>query len=325
MEYVGIDVGKDQLQVCVLTQGRAQRQFENRETGWRALTKWLKTWGEVWVTLEATGTYGDGVSAWLYQAGIQVSVVNPARIAAYARSQLKRHKTDAVDAELIADFCRTQQPPLWTPPSGAERELRALVRHRDDLKELRQAELNRLEAQPPSATVVRHLRALVALLEAQIADAEQRIRDHIDGNPDLKAQHELLTSIPGIGDQTSFQLLAELGDLRRFTNVRQVVALVGLNPQQRHSGRSIHYTAGIARMGHGSLRAALYLPAVVAKQHNPLLKPFAERLTAQGLAPKAVIVAVMRKLLHLAYGVIHSNRPFDPHYGQKPLIIAVTA
>lgn len=325
MEYVGIDVGKDQLQVCVLTQGRAQRQFENRETGWRALTKWLKTWGEVWVTLEATGTYGDGVSAWLYQAGIQVSVVNPARIAAYARSQLKRHKTDAVDAELIADFCRTQQPPLWTPPSGAERELRALVRHRDDLKELRQAELNRLEAQPPSATVVRHLRALVALLEAQIADAEQRIRDHIDGNPDLKAQHELLTSIPGIGDQTSFQLLAELGDLRRFTNVRQVVALVGLNPQQRHSGRSIHYTAGIARMGHSSLRAALYLPAVVAKQHNPLLKPFAERLTAQGLAPKAVIVAVMRKLLHLAYGVIHSNRPFDPHYGQKPLIIAVTA
>lgn len=325
MEYVGIDVSKDQLQVCVLTQGRAQRQFENRETGWRALTKWLKTQGEVWVTLEATGTYGDGVSAWLYQAGIQVSVVNPARIAAYARSQLKRHKTDAVDAELIADFCRTQQPPLWTPPSGAERELRALVRHRDDLKELRQAELNRLEAQPPSATVVRHLRALVALLEAQIADAEQRIRDHIDGNPDLKAQHELLTSIPGIGDQTSFQLLAELGDLRRFTDVRQVVALVGLNPQQRHSGRSIHYTAGIARMGHSSLRAALYLPAVVAKQHNPLLKPFAERLTAQGLAPKAVIVAVMRKLLHLAYGVIHSNRPFDPHYGQKSPIIAVTA
>lgn len=323
MEYVGIDVAKDNLQVCVMTKGRPQRRFENRESGWQALTKWLKAWGEVWVALEATGTYGDGVSEWLVQAGYRVSVVNPARIHAYGQSQLKRHKTDAVDAELIADFCRTQQPPLWIPPSGAERELRALVRHRDDLKGLRQAEQNRLAAQPPSATVVSHLHAILDLLDIQIAEVEQQIRDHIRHHPDLKAQHDLLTSIPGVGDRTSFQLLAELGDLRRFTNVRQVVALVGLNPQQRHSGRSLHYTAGIARMGRSSLRAALYLPAVVAKRHNPLLKAFAERLTAQGLAPKAVIVAVMRKLLHLAYGVIHSNRPFDPHYGQ--VAAAVTA
>lgn len=325
MEYVGIDVSKDQLQVCILTEGQPQRHFENRKKGWRELTKWLKGWGEVWVALEATGTYGDGVSEWLHEAGIQVSVVNPARIAAYARSQLKRHKTDAIDAQLIADFCRTQQPPLWTPPSPAERELRALVRHRDDLKDLRQAELNRLESQPPSASVVSHLRALVALLDAQIAEVEQFIRDHVDRHPDLKAQHELLTSIPGIGDQTSFQLLAELGDLRRFTDVRQVVALAGLNPQQRHSGSSIHYSVGIARMGRRSLRVALYLPAVVAKRHNPVLKVFAERLAAQGLAPKAVVVAVMRKLLHLAYGVIHSNRPFDPHYGQRAPVTASTA
>lgn len=325
MEYVGVDVGKDELQVCVLTQGQPQRRFENREKGWRALTKWLKTWDEVWVALEATGTYGDGVSEWLHVAGVRVSVVNPARIAAYAHSQLKRHKTDAVDAQLIADFCRTQQPPLWTPPSPAERELRALVRHRDDLKDLRQAELNRLESQPPSATVVGHLQALVVLLEAQIAEVEQHIRDHIDRHPDLKAHHALLTSIPGIGDQTSFQLLAELGDLRRFTDVRQVVALAGLNPKQRHSGSSIHYTAGIARMGRSSLRAALYLPAVVAKRHNPVLKAFAQRLAARGLPPKAVVVAVMRKLLHLAYGVIHSNRPFDPHFAQRAAGLTVTA
>jgi transposase len=325
MEYAGIDVAKDSLQVCILTRGRPQRRFENQQTGWQALTQWLQAWGEVWVALEATGTYGDGVSEWLHQAGYRLSVVNPARIHAYSASQLKRHKTDAVDAELIADFCRTQQPPLWTPPSAAERELRALVRHRDDLKDLRQAEQNRLEAQPPSATVVHHLQTLVALLETQIADVEQQIRNHIQRHPDLKAQHELLTSIPGIGDQTSFQLLAELGDLRRFTDVRQVVALVGLNPQQRQSGRSLHYTAGIARMGRSSLRAALYLPAVVAKRHNPVLKAFAERLAAHGLPPKAVIVAVMRKLLHLAYGVIHSNRPFDPLYGQKAAARAATS
>lgn len=325
MEYVGVDVAKERLQVCVLTRGRPQRRFENREAGWRALTKWLGAWGEVWVALEATGTYGDGVSEWLYNAGCRVSVVNPARIHAYGQSQLQRHKTDVLDAVLIADFCRTQQPPLWTPPSAAERELRALVRHRDDLKDLRQAEKNRLEAQPPSATVIQHLRTLVDLLDQQIAEVDRQIRDHIDHHPDLKTQHDLLTSIPGIGDQTSFQLLAELGDLRRFTDVRQVVALVGLNPQQRQSGRSLQYTAGIARMGRGSLRAALYLPAVVAKQHNPVLRAFAQRLAARGLAPKAVIVAVMRKLLHLAYGVIHSNLPFDPTYGQTAAAQAATA
>lgn len=315
--YVGIDVAKASLQVCVLSQPRPQqRRFANQRSGWQTLTDWLRQFAPVWVALEATGTYGDEVSAGLHQAGYSVSVVNPARIKAYAESQLQRHKTDAIDAALIADFCRTQQPPLWTPPDEAERELRALVRHLDDLKALRQAEKNRLEAKPGSLAVVAQIEQLIALLEAQMAATLQQIQDHIDQHPGLKAQHDLLTSIPGVGDQTAFQLLAELGDLRRFTNVRQVVALVGLNPQQRHSGRSVHYTAGIARMGHSRLRAALYMPAVVAQRHNPVLKAFAQRLAAQGLKPKAVVVAVMRKLIHLAYGVIKSNRPFDPAYAQ---------
>lgn len=319
MLYVGIDVAKATLQVCVLSEPKAQqRELANNRTGYKRLAKWLKSFrSEVWVALEATGTYGDEVSEWLHREGYRVSVVNPARIKAYAESQLTRHKTDAIDAHLIADFCRTQQPSLWAPPSDAERELRALVRHLDDLKALRQAEKNRLEAKPNSAVVVRQLEQLIAVLDTQIADTLQRIRDHIDRHPALKTQHELLTSIPGLGDLTSFHLLAELGDLRRFTDVRQVVALVGLNPKQRQSGRSMHYTAGIARMGRSDLRAALYMPAIVAKHHNPVLKVFAERLGNNGLKKKEVIVAVMRKLLHLAYGVIKSGRPFDPHYAQQ--------
>jgi transposase len=326
MLYIGIDVAKATLQVCVLSEPKAQqRQFENTRKGIKALVKWLKSFrSEVWVTLEATGTYGDEVSGWLHREGHRVSVVNPARIKAYAESQLTRHKTDALDAQVIADFCRTQQPPLWTPPSAAERELRALVRHLDDLKALRQAEKNRLEAKPDSVAVVRQIEQLIVVLDNQIADTIQRIRDHIDRHPDLKAQHDLLTSIPGLGDLTSFHLLAELGDLRRFTDVRQVVALVGLNPQQRQSGRSVHYTAGIARMGHSDLRAALYMPAIVAKHHNPVLKVFAERLANNGLKKKEVIVAVMRKLLHLAYGVIKSGRPFDLNYAQGETILVAT-
>lgn len=317
MLYVGIDVAKTSLQVCVLTETQPQqRSFANKTKGFRELSKWLKRFGDTpWVALEATGTYGDEVSAWLHQAGIRVSVVNPARIKAYADSRLARHKTDAIDARFIAEFCRTEQPALWTPPSEAERELRTLVRHLDDLKALLQAEKNRLEARPPSATVVQQIEQLLLLLQTQIDETINQIRDHINRHPDLKQQHDLLTSIPGLGEKTSFHLLAELGDLRRFSDVRQVVALAGLTPRQRQSGRSIHYTAGISRMGRSSLRAALYLPAVVAKRHNPILKQFADRLSAKGLQPQEVVVAVMRKLIHLAYGVVKSNRPFDSDYG----------
>jgi transposase len=150
----------------------------------------------------------------------------------------------------------------------------------------------------------------------------KQIHHHIDRHPDLKAQQELLKSIPGIGDTTSFYLLGELGDLTRFSDVRQLVALVGLNPQQRQSGRSLRYTAGIARMGRASLRAALYMPAIVASKHNPILRVFAQRMAAQGLTPKQVIVAVMRKLLHLAYGVLKHRQPFDPHYLDERLALA---
>ncbi len=187
---------------CAWRRGRPQRRFENRENGWRALTKWLKTWGEVWVALEATGTYGDGVSDWLYQAGQRVSVVNPARIHAYAQSQLKRHKTDAVDAELIADSGRSNHRCGRRRAPG-----NAVVRHRDDLKGLRQPRRT-AEAQPPSATVVRHLHALVELLERQIAEAEAQIRNHIDRHPDLKRSMTCSPVFP-VGDQTP--LLAELG------------------------------------------------------------------------------------------------------------------
>lgn len=316
MLYIGIDVAKATLQVCVLGQSKQQREFANSRKGHRQLVTWLKKQADevALVGLEATGSYGDALCSYLYEQGMRVSVINPARIKAYAQSQLKRHKTDAIDAELIADFCRTQQPEAWSPPSPEEQELRTLVRHLDDLKAQRQAEKNRLEAQPTSKTVVRNLQAHIRFLDTQIQQLERDIHDHINHHPQLKQQHDLLKSIPGIGDITSFQILAELGDLTRFSDVRQVVALAGLNPQLRRSGTSVHYTAGISRMGRYSLRAALFMPAMVAMRYNPILKAFAERLTYNGLKPKQVITAVMRKLLHLAYGILKNKVPFNPNY-----------
>lgn len=325
--HVGIDVSKAHLDVAVAVAGKRveQAQFANTPEGWRKLHHYVqKRAGKgAAVCLEATGSYGEEVAEYLYRQGYAVRVVNPARIKAYAASQLQRNKTDKLDASLIADFCRTQDPPLWTPPDPAWRELRALVRHLDDLESDRQRQANRRHALHASAaaspTVETHLAQQLDLLEQQIEQVKAQIQDHIDQHPDLKRQRDLLISVKGIGVLTAAKLLAEFRAVTDFTDVRQLVAYAGLNPRQRRSGSSVHGHSHISKTGRASIRATLYLPAVVAKRHNPILRAYAERLAQHGLCKMQVVVAVMRKLLHLIYGILKSEQPFDPHYLEKRL------
>jgi transposase len=315
---VGIDIAKDKFDVCLLNEAGEARQatFANNKQGINQLHHWLKKQGarQAQVCLEATGIYGDLVAESLHSRKYQVSVVNPARIKAYADSQMRRNKTDALDAALIADYCRTQQPEPWTPPPPELKELRTLIRHLDDLKQEKQRASNRLDVQNSSEAVIQHLQAQLELLEEQIQHTLRLIHDHIDRYPDLKRQRDLLDSIPGIGDLTASYLIAELGDIRRFQDVGEVVAFVGLNPRQHQSGKK-QTTHGISRMGRAALRAALYMPAIVAKRCNPRLQVWANQLSQRGLTGKQVIVALMRKLVHLAYGILKSGRAFDPHFG----------
>jgi transposase len=241
-------------------------------------------------------------------------VVNPARVKGYAASQMRRNKTDRLDAELLADFGRTQQPAVWTPPTPQLRLLQQLMRHLEDLTLARQQVQNHLEDATLSSALRQHWQTQLELLTAQIAQTQQAIHDHLDQHPDLKQQADLLRSIPGLGDLTIGKLLAECRDIRAFSNVRQLVAFVGLNPRHHVSGSSIHKRPTISRTGSSSLRAALFMPALTAMRFNPLLRAFADRLRARGLAGKAIVVAVMRKLLHLVYGVLKSGCPFDPNW-----------
>ncbi len=317
MASVGIDVGKQALVVVLLKGGQSYpATFSNDETGIQTLGRWLKKHGgrKASVCLEATGRYGDEVAWRLHEGDWRVSVVNPARIKAYAQSQLSRNKTDESDAALIADFCLTQQPEVWTPPSPAQRELQALVRHLDKLETMRQQERNRLQAGIPSATVRDTLQNHIAFLEQQIHDLKQHIHDHIDHHPDLKSQHDLLTSIPGIGDLTAYKLLAEIPDLARFHSADQLVAYAGLNPKQHRSGSSIHRPSRLSKIGNPTLRAALYMPAVVAKTHHPTLRPFAQQLVQRGKSHMVALGAVMRKLLVLVFAILRSQKPFDPNF-----------
>ena len=323
---LGIDVAQATLAVALWRAGDVveQAEFDNTQTGFNKLQRFLKKRQAVPVhaCLEATGRYWEHLAEFLVEHGHDVSVVNPARIKKYAESQLKRNKTDRLDAEIIADFCHSQQPPLWSPPSPAQRELQTLVRHLADLESDRQRQRNRLHALHhaayPSSTVVDNLQQQIVFLTDQIDQVKQAIQDHIDRHPDLKQQRDLLDSIQGIGRLTAAKLLGEYGDMSQFTDVRQVVAFAGLNPRHRQSGTSVRGHTSISKMGRSSIRATLYLPAVVAKRANPRLVAFAERLASRGLRPMEIIVAIMRKLLHFAYGVLKSGQPFDPNFVPTP-------
>lgn len=310
---IGIDIAKAKFDAAALRNGKYKTKvFQNTPEGFRAFLAWLQAFPTPHVCLEATGRYGEGLALFLVDHGLAVSVVNPAQIHAFGHAELSRTKTDKSDAKRIARFCLSQRPPLFQPPPPAVRPLQALVRRLESLLEMRQMEKNRLDGADP--TVRPSIEAVLATLDTEIAATRSRIREHIDHDPDLKSRRDLLDTIPGLGDATIPVLLAALGDVHRFENARSVAAFAGLSPKEHQSGKWKGHTR-LSKTGDALLRKALYMPAIVARRHNPLIRAFCERLKAQGKNGKLIVGAAMRKLLVLAYGVLKSGRPFDPNHG----------
>lgn len=314
---LGIDISKDKLDVALYQDG-AYRQavFANEKDGFRRLAKWLKKQKakKAHVCIEATGRYGEAVAMYLHERGYAVSIVNPARIKAYGDSQLQRNKTDRQDAKVIAHFCATQRPDLWTPPSPVVQELQALSRRLDALKADRTRELNRQQSGLTSEVVLEAIAAHIAFLDGQIATIEQRMYDLVDQDPDLRQQHELLTSIPGIGNLTAVNFLAEVPDVNRFESAGQLAAYAGLTPRKHESGSSIHRRGRLVKTGNVHFRTAFFMPALSAIRYNPIVKALAARLKARGKCRMSIVGAAMRKLVHLAFGVLKYRQPFDPNY-----------
>jgi transposase len=316
---LGIDVSQATLDVALL-HGQRQRQasFANSIEGFERLTRWLAqhTRGPMHACLEATGRYGDALALFLYEAGHTVSVVNPARIQAFARATMSRNKTDSGDARLIARFCALHQPPPWTPPAPEVRTLQELVRRLAALEQMHHQERNRLKAGLAAEAVQALIEDHLRYLEEQIARVQQAIRDHIDQFPDLRRQRDLLTTIPGIGEKTAAILLGEIGDLSQFKRAPQLAAYAGLTPRKHLSGTSVQRPARLCKTGNAALRKALYFPALSALRYNPFIRQLRRRLRAAGKRPMQIVGAAMRKLLHLVFGVLKSGRPFDPNYGK---------
>jgi transposase len=313
MEFVGIDIAKKTFDLAWRSNGKVKnKSLKNTPADHQALLQWLSknklTAENCHLAMEATSQYYEALATVLSDAGYKVSVVNPLQIKAFGESLMRRQKTDRADAELIARFCEVAKPLPWKAPAPEVRELQRLVARLEAVQGMHVQEQNRAyESHGEAGESVGRVKKTLA---DEIDLLKKKIRDHIDGNPDLKEQDELIQSIPGAGDIVSSYALAWLR-AERFDDVREAVAFVGLSPRHHQSGTSVNGKSKISKLGHGRLRKVLYMPAMNAIRYNAAAQQISERLVAAGKNKKLAIVAVMRKMVHWIVGVLKSGKAFD--------------
>jgi transposase len=315
---LGIDISKMTFDVALLREGKFKhKKFRNNAPGFKELSLWLERLNvtALHACMEATGSYGEALAQYLYDAGYQVSVVNPARIKGFSQGELIRTKTDKSDASLIARFCLAMTPSLWTPEPQEIRLLRDLTRRYDSLLEMRQQEVNRLDV---SGSELRcDIEGHIKYLDDSIAETKKRIRDHIDDYPDLKRKKELLETIPGVGEVTINVVLSEFADISRFDSAKQLASFIGVAPRHRLSGTSVRGRTSMSKIGNAQVRKSFFMPALVAMKYNPVLIEMRRRLLKAGKPKMLIVGAVMRKLIHIIYGVLKNNQPFNPDFQVK--------
>jgi transposase len=316
--FCGIDVSAAELAVAVQEQDQPldRREFDNDAGGHKALIAWLgKRKARVRVSLEATGIYSLDLALALDQAeGIEVAVLNPRLVSRFAET-LRRSKTDAADAEALAEYSRRMPFVGWCAPARNGLQLRTISRYIDGLTVERTRGRNRLHAAEGSLStprcVLEDLKRSLELVELRILKLRREAMALVRADAGLARQFKLLTGIPGIAQISALQLLSELISLPAGMNVRQWVAQSGLDPAHEVSGSSVHKPSRISRAGNRHLRRALYMPALVASRRDPHLKAFYESLLARHKARLQALVAVARKMLHAIYGILHTQTAYD--------------
>jgi transposase len=311
---LGIDVGKDFLDCELLGDKKARKKVNNSVRGFEQLVTWLRNRKvrKIHACMEATGGWSDELAFFLHEHGHVVSIVNPMQIRAFGQSELSRAKTDRADAGLIARFCQAMHPAPWDPPKPAERRLQQLVRRRRSLVEMRTQEENRLDA-PGNESVRDSILEMIGVFDGQIEELEKQINATIDNDDDLKAKRDLIESISGIGPITSSTILGETPHIESFHSSKALAAFAGVCPQVRQSGKSSS-SSRTTKIGNRAIRRVLYMAAISAIRCNPVIRDFATRLKERGKRPLEVIVAAMRKLLVLVFGVLKTGKPFDPKW-----------
>jgi transposase len=313
---LGIDVSKDRLDASLSNGNKVWAgSFANSGEGWRQLQDWVTTQKirRVHACLESTGRYSLGIACTLYEGGHLVSIVNPAQIRDFARTKLGRNKTDRVDAFHIREYCKLFKPQPWTPPSQANRRLGELQTVRAGIVAGLTQWKNRKSSGMIDAAAQSLVEMTISHFTSQLGAVDKAIAQTIEDDCGLRRKRDLLLTIGGVGETLAGVVLAELPGPDVLRSSAQVVAYAGLNPRQHQSGTSIDRMTGISKIGNAVLRAALYMPALSAMRYNPAIVALVTRLKSRGrLSPKQIVVAAMRKLLVLCFGVLKTRKPFDP-------------
>lgn len=317
--YVGVDVSHKTLDVAVRTRSGQQRtaQFENTSAGHCKLIKWLTKAGRsARVVLESTGVYSLDLALALHQAKrVEVMVLNPRAARKFADACLQRSSTDTTMALALQEYAARMQFVAWSAPSQTIRDLRAIARRIATVTQQKAAELNRVHAAGATTgtplVVANDIAVNVRHFERRIAELERHAVNLITSDPQLKAAYQHLLSVRGIAQTSAIQLLGELLVLPKDMTARQWVAHSGLDVRHVTSGTSVHKLPRISKQGNAHVRRILYMPALVASQHEPHIRAFYEQLLAAGKEPTQALTAIMRKLLHAIHGMLQTNTDFD--------------
>lgn len=327
MYHLGIDVSKAKLDCSLLTNSEKEKfhykKVSNSEAGFEELLRWLKgqkvVHDEVRIIMEGTGAYHQKAAYAFYNAGLKVSIVNPATARNFAKGLSIRTKNDKVDSEILARFGKAAPLECWSPPAPEARILEELRLRLHALEDDLRRERNRKEKTEVTLAnkiVIKSIDESISFLEKQCKKLAEQIKKHIDRHPNLKEDHGLLTSIPAIGVKAGTGMLA-LMRTHNFTSGEQCTSFMGLFPVEKRSGTSVNARPKLAKNGPADMRALLYMPALVAIRSNPHIKALYERLLERGKPKKVAICAAMRKLVHLCFGVLKTRIPYDPNYGNS--------
>lgn len=313
----GIDVSKDWLDVSAHCAGRVhEERFANTAAGHRQLLQWLRQFrGAVRIVLEATGIYSFDIALALHAASYAVMVVTPRAARDFARALLQRTTTDKIAAATLREFAARMPFVPWHPPATEIRELRVVARRIAAVVAERAAEKNRLHAlratQDTPAVVLRDVAGNIRALTRRVAQLLRAATSLITAHPALQRPYEQLRSIKGVGPASAVHLLGEVLVLPPDMSAKQWVAHAGLDPRWQQSGSSVQTVARISKQGNSRLRAALFMPALVARRWQPNVAAFGDQLAARQKRPLQVLAAIMRKLLHAIHGMFRTNTTFQ--------------
>jgi transposase len=322
MAYIGIDVSKQKLDclwVRDLSKGKVKTKvFPNRHQDYPGLLDWLvrqtgEDIGNLHVYLEATSIYHEPLAYWLHDVGATVYVLNPAQVRHHAKGMGVRSKTDRKDSMMLARYGIERNPQPWQPEPTEVRELKRLINRLEAVEDDLQRERNRLEKAEfnTDTQASESISYMLVALEREVQRLQQAITDHFEAHPPLKQDRKLLKSIPGIGNVLSARLVATLRS-RDFRSARQAAAFLGLVPILKESGSSVKLRSHLSKAGTPSVRRKLYMAAVVSTRCNPDISEQFARLKARGKPTLSALGAAMRKLVHIAFGVLKSQSEYRP-------------